>query len=265
MYEPTFHEVDLEPDGIHMEEFKNAFVHHPIKLFYCIPNYQNPTGAVYSTYKRLEIALHIKKHETIIIEDDPYGEICFDGNQPDPIKSFNYDQVIHLGSFSKTVVPGFRIGWIAASAALIEKLTIMKQASDLHTNQLSQIILHEYLSTNSLQDHINKITDSYRMQKHKMVEMIKQYLPSEIEFIEPNGGMFLWLILPEFMNASEILRSAMEEGVIFVPGEHFYALRKAHNTIRLNYSNSTKEQIETGIQKLGKILKQKLKEELVHT
>jgi len=254
MFQPRFMEADMEEDGVNLEQVMEAFWDRYVKLFYCIPNYQNPTGICYSTQKRMEIAKIIRRSNTILIEDDPYGEICFDDAQPDPIKSYNPEQTILLGSFSKIVAPGLRLGWIAAEKEIIDKMARMKQASDLHSNYLSQRMLHHFLTENGLASHVNNITSFYKGQKNRMVQLIRQYFPTEIKFVEPNGGMFLWLTLPENVNAHEVLYEAIQTNVIFVPGDNFYVSRGAKNTIRLNFSNCNDQQMEDGIRKLGIIL-----------
>lgn len=254
MFQPRFMEADMEEDGVNLDQVIEAFWDRHVKLFYCIPNYQNPTGISYSTQKRMEIAKIIRRSNTILIEDDPYGEICFDDAQPDPIKSYNPEQTILLGSFSKTVAPGLRLGWIAAEREIIEKLTRMKQASDLHASQLSQRILHHFLTEHGIDGHLDKVKTFYKAQKERMVSLIRQYLPSEIRFVKPKGGMFLWLTLPENVNAQEVLYEAIQTNLIFVPGENFYVANGDKNTIRLNFSNCPEEKMEEGIRKLGMIL-----------
>lgn len=254
MFQPRFMGADMEEDGVSLDQVMEAFWDRYVKLFYCIPNYQNPTGVCYSTQKRMEIAKIIRRSNTMLIEDDPYGEICFDDAQPDPIKSYNPEQTILLGSFSKTIAPGLRLGWIAAEKEIVDKLTKMKQASDLHSNYLSQRILHHFLTEHGMEQHLGSLKSFYKSQRDKMVALIRQYLPSEIQFVEPLGGMFLWLTLPENVNAHEVLYEAIQTNVIFVPGDNFYYSDGVKNTIRLNFSNCDGEKMEEGIRKLGMIL-----------
>lgn len=254
MFEPQFKEVTLQTDGIDLEEFKDAYCENNIKLGYCIPNFHNPMGITYSTEKRIEIAKYIRRYSTILVEDDPYGDLYFDECQPDPIKSYNPEQVVLLGSFSKTVAPGLRLGWVTAVPEIMEKLVRIKQATDLQSNQLAQCILYEYLQNNNLDLHLSKIRCEYRMQRDLMVQCLRQYLPQEIPVETPKGGMFLWLTLPKHINAHHMLQEAVKEGVIFVPGNNFYLSEGIQNTIRLNFSNASTEQMEIGIKKLGKLI-----------
>ncbi len=255
MFQPHFMEANLEADGINLEELKEAYWDRAIKLFYCVPNYQNPTGICYSTQKRMEIAKIIRHHDTVLVEDDPYGEICFDHEQPDPIKSYNPEQTILLGSFSKTISPGLRLGWVAAETPIIEKLTRMKQASDLHSNHLAQRILHHFLMENDLVDHLIRLRNFYGRQKDRMTALIRRYFPANVSFVDPQGGMFIWLTLPEHVSAHEILYETLQQKVLFVPGDNFYVSNGQKNTIRLNFSNCSESQMEEGLKILGGVLK----------
>lgn len=254
MFQPRFMEIELEHDGVNLEDLMEAYWDRSIKLFYCVPNYHNPTGVCYSTHKRVEIAKLIRRYNTVVIEDDPYGEICFGDDQPDSIKSYNQEQVIQLGSFSKIVAPGLRLGWIAAEKEIIEKLTKIKQASDLQSNHLAQRILYQFLIDNNLDQHIVKIRDKYSEQCELMISLIRLYLPPNISFVEPRGGMFVWLTLPENVNAHEVLYEAIQNNVIFVPGDNFYVTSGLKNTIRLNFTNTSEREMKEGIRKLGIIL-----------
>ncbi len=256
MFEPVFSEIDLEEDGINTEKLWDACWSRNIKMFYCVPNFHNPTGITYSMEKREAIADHFSRFSphTIIVEDDPYGEICFGEKTPASIKSFNNEQTILLGSFSKIVAPGMRMGWLAAPAEIMEKINKMKQASDLHSNFLSQRILHRYLSDNDLDEHIGRIKAQYKAQKNLMVALLKRYTPFQVKFTEPEGGMFLWLTLPSDISARAVLNDAVKEGIMFVPGDSFYQKNDCWNTIRLNFTSNSAEKMEEGIRKLGAIL-----------
>lgn len=255
MFQPEFSAIQLEQDGINTDQLRDICWEKDIKLFYCIPNYQNPTGITYGIVKRKAVAAYFAKYSpgTIIIEDDPYGDICFDGEPWRPIKSFYPDNTILLGSFSKTVAPGLRLGWLVAPEGIIEKLTVMKQASDLHSNNLAQRILHRFLTDHDFEVHLDKIRTEYCKQKNTMVRLLKKYIPKEILFVDAQGGMFLWLTLPSHISARDVLKDAAEQGVMFVPGDVFYLIG-GENTIRLNFSNTRAPQMEEGICKLGEIL-----------
>ena len=160
-----------------------------------------------------------------------------------------------LGSFSKIVVPSFRIGWIVARDEIMDKLIIAKQASDLHTNYFGQRIILQYLTDYDIDEHIEKIKEAYGRQRDSMVSAIEKYFPEETRYTKPEGGMFLWITLPEGLSAVEVFRKAIEKKVAFVPGDPFYVNRSNVNTLRLNYSSVDEETIETGIKRLGEVLK----------
>jgi 2-aminoadipate transaminase len=252
-YQPDFQTVEIQEDGVNIQQLSEMLWEHDIKLFYGIPNFQNPTGISYSDEKRKQVAELLKKRETIFIEDDPYGEIRFTGDNLPPIKKYLPEQTILLGSFSKIIAPGLRMGWMVAKKEFMEKLIIAKQAADLHSNFLSQRILYHLLCDIDLDNHLNKIRTLYKKQKDYMVEMIRAYFPEEICYTNPDGGMFIWLTLPEYMNAYDLLEEAALMKIAFVPGQTFYVNKKGQNTIRLNFSNSNEKEMEEGIKRLGKL------------
>jgi len=168
------------------------------------------------------------------------------------------ENTVLLGSFSKIVVPSFRIGWIVANADIMEKLVIAKQASDLHTNYFGQRIIHQYLKDNDIDEHISRIRQAYGRQRDAMVTAIRDYFPPEALFTHPEGGMFLWITLPKGMSAMEVFKEAIGQKVAFVPGDPFYVNRKDVNTLRLNYSSLDEETIRTGILRLGGVIKSML-------
>jgi len=251
LYEPIFKSIPLLKDGIDTETLTNALEDSPAKLLYTIPNFQNPTGISYSLKKRLEVAKLIRNNETILVEDDPYGEIRFMGEHLPSIKNF-LNESVFLGSFSKMISPGIRLGWIIAQEEFMEKLVTAKQASDLHSNYLAQRIVYRYLTEYNVEKQLNKIREMYRRQRDLMIAMIKEYFPSGVRYTEPEGGMFLWVTLPNGLSAMDLFDVAIKENVTFVPGEAFYANGGEKNTLRLNFSNSDEGKIEEGMRRLGK-------------
>ncbi len=218
---------------------------------YTVPNFQNPSGITYSLKNREEISDIISGRDIFIIEDDPYKELRFSGDEIPSFKRYLPDRTILLGSFSKTVVPGFRIGWVAAPDDMFEKLLIAKQASDLHSCHFTQYIVYQFLENNDIGSHISKIRDAYGTQCRSMLESIDHYFPDNVSTTRPEGGMFLWATLPNGMAAMDLFNLAVKEKVIFVPGDPFYINRKNANTLRLNFSCVDPETIKTGIKRLG--------------
>lgn len=254
IYETIFKSVSLLYDGIDIDMLKKTVRDEQIKLVYTVPTFQNPSGITYSRQKRKDIANILEKHDVILIEDNPYYELRFAGEDLPLIRNFREDNSILLGSFSKIVSPGLRLGWICTTNEIMEKIIIAKQASDLHSNYLAQRIVYQYLIDNDIDEHIIKIRDAYKIRRDLMVSMISEHFPEEIEFTKPEGGMFLWITLPEMISSLDLFEHAIKENVAFVPGNPFYVNGGGNNTLRLNFSNSDEEQIEIGIKRLAKIM-----------
>ena len=254
LYEPKFVSIPLLEDGVDLEVLEDMVESFNPKFFYSIPNFQNPTGITYSKNKREKIGDIFNENNTILVEDNPYGEIRFIGEDLQSIKNYIENSVL-LGSFSKIVSPGMRLGWIVADKEIMNHLITAKQASDLHSNYLTQMIVHRYLTGYDVENHIQNIRDMYRIQRDCMVNMIKKYFPSDVKYTKPEGGMFLWVTLPEDMSSMELFEIAIKENVAFVPGEAFYSNNPETNTLRLNFSNSNKKKIEEGIKRLGHAIK----------
>ncbi|MGH1471117.1 MAG: PLP-dependent aminotransferase family protein [Cellvibrionaceae bacterium] len=259
LYRPRFLPIPVNAEGMDLDKLKYAVAHEQPKLIYTVPNFQNPSGITYPNANRQLIADTVKGTDCFLIEDNPYGDLRFEGDTQTSFKALMPDNTILLGSFSKTVVPGFRIGWIVAPDDLMEKLIIAKQASDLHTNQLSQCIIHQYLTDCDLNKHIETIIKSYGNQKNTMIQCLEKYFPKEVSFTRPEGGMFLWATLPKNISALDLFQLAAKEKVLFVPGDPFYINKTGVNTLRLNYSCVDEETIEIGIKRLAHSIRELLK------
>lgn len=255
VYKSTFHPVKVNDQGVDIAELEHTLNNNRIKLFYTVPNFQNPSGISYSEENRRKTADIIRGRDTVLVEDNPYGEIRFLGEDKSSFRTLIPENTVLLGSFSKIVVPSFRIGWIVAREDILDKLLIAKQASDLHTNYFSQKILSQLLTDFDIDKHIEKIKTAYGNQREAMVEAIKEYFPDAVTYTQPEGGMFLWVTLPENISAMELFHKAIEKKVAFVPGDPFYTNKKNVNTLRLNYSCSDEETIRIGIKRLGEVLK----------
>ena len=256
MQQPVFYPITLTEEGMDPEELEAA-LQNPVKFLYAIPNFQNPTGLTYSAGNRERIYEILKKHEVVFIEDDPYGELRFEGERLPYIGAGKLPNSILLGTFSKTVTPGMRIGFlISENKELLKHITVAKEASDLHTNIFAQYVIWDYLKNNDLDIHIAKITELYRKQAHAMTQAMDRYFPSTVKYTKPRGGMFLWVTLPEGVSAMSLFPKALERQVAFVPGDPFYTDARNTNTMRLNYTNADSETIEEGIRRLGDLLKE---------
>lgn len=256
IYRPTFRPVPVHDDGINLTALASVLEKTTPKLFYSVPNFQNPSGISYSEENRLETAQLLKQTRCILIQDDPYGDLRFSGQPKKNFMELLPDNTVLLGSFSKTVAPALRLGWLVAPPDLMEKLLVAKQASDLHTNYLAQRILHQYLTDNDLDLHVDKITKAYGSQKAAMIESIGEYFPENVRSTDPEGGMFLWVTLPENASALDLFNRAISRKVAFVPGKPFYIDTKDSNTLRLNFSCMDIPTIKEGIKRLAEAISQ---------
>lgn len=256
MHQPVFYPVELTRDGMNPDQLQKA-LQNPVKFIYAIPDFQNPTGLTYSAENRKSIYEILKDHGVVLIEDDPYGELRFDGERLPYIGAGKLPNSILLGTFSKTVTPGMRTGFIISeNKELLKCLSIAKEASDLHTNVFSQYLIWDYLKNNDLDMHIAKIKALYKKQAQTMMDAMEQYFPPAVTYTKPHGGMFLWVTLPEGVSAMSLFPKALEKKVAFVPGDPFYIGTKNANTMRLNYTNADCETIAEGIHRLGDLLKE---------
>jgi 2-aminoadipate transaminase len=254
LYRPRYIPIRVSDIGMDIEQLSNSLATSDPKLMYSVPNFQNPSGISYSHENRKSIAALVGGRKLLLVEDDPYGALRFRGER---IPSFYHllpEQTLLLGSFSKVVVPGFRLGWVAAPPHVMEKLLIAKQASDLHTCNFTQYIILEYLKNNNLDEHVRKIIAVYGSQCQAMIEAIGQYFPDDVSCTRPDGGMFLWGELPDEMSSLDLFERAVNRQVVFVPGEPFYTTKKSTSTFRLNFSCVDETLIYEGISRLGEAL-----------
>ena len=254
-YEPQFHPLPLGEDGMDIARLTETLRRHRLKLVHSVINFQNPSGIRYSAEKREAMAELLEPHETILVEDDPYADLRFEGTAAPSMRTWLGDRAILLGSFSKTVAPGLRLGWIYASSEIMARLIVAKQASDLHTSIFGQRILHRYLTTNDLNGHLATIIDAYRRQRDAMLQAMEESFPPEVTFTRPEGGMFIWVMLPPELTATDLFERAIEQKVAFVPGMPFFVDGGGQHNLRLNFSNADPNRIADGIGRLGHIMK----------
>jgi len=255
MYDANFIQTKLNDDGLDIEELKENLKTHKPKLAYLIPNFQNPTGLTYTKENREAVFEIIKDEDMILIQDDPYGELRFTNDERIPYIGLNQtDKNIYLGSFSKIVTPGMRLGFVIAHKDIIRALETAKQASDLHSNIFGQYLIADYLQNNDLDKHIEKIKTLYKTQAGAMIEAMKEFFPSDIKFTIPKGGMFSWVTLQEGKSALKLFEKAISKNVAFVPGDPFYVNETNVNTLRLNYTNADEKTIKEGIKRLAQSL-----------
>jgi 2-aminoadipate transaminase len=257
-YSPEFIEVPTDEEGMDIDTFKQLLLTtNRAKLVYIIPDFQNPTGRSWSLERRKQLIALANEFDLIVIEDNPYGELRFEGAAIPSVQSLDTEgRVIHLGTFSKTFCPGLRIGWSAADSSILAKLIMLKQATDLQASTISQRQLDAYLEVYDLDEQIGRIIHVYRQRRDTMIEALKREMPEDVTFTVPSGGLFTWVELPPELNARDLLILCLEHNVAFVPGGSFYPNGGHENTMRLNYSNMDEERIIEGIRRLGMVLKE---------
>ena len=256
VYGPEFGSVPTDDHGLVPEAV--AEVGHGARLLYALPNFQNPTGRTLSVERRVQLVETCARMGLPLIEDDPYGALSYKGEPLPKMLTMNPGGVIYMGSFSKILTPGIRLGYIVAPVALTRKLEQAKQATDLHTAQLTQMAVYEVIKDGFLDRHIPEIRKLYADQCHAMLHALEQYFPARMQWTRPEGGMFIWVTLPEHIDASKLVDEAIAQHVAFVPGAPFYANDPAKNTLRLSFVTVPQDRIRTGVEILGKLIKSKM-------
>ena len=258
LYEARVMPVESDENGLLPEDLEAQIRKHHPKMLYTIPTFQNPTGRTLSLERRKRVAELAEQYGVVVAEDDPYRDLRYSGEALPTIKSFDRrGWVVYFGSFSKIISPGLRVGYMAGDAGIIRKCTVGKQSTDVHTANLTQAIVDRYLRENLLPDHIREICDGYRIQLQTMLSCLAEF-PEGVRHTSPEGGLFLWVELPSSISALTLLNSAIEKKVAYVPGTHFFVDGGHENTLRLNFSNSTPEQIKTGMGILDQLIRDML-------
>ncbi len=263
---PHFDAVPTDDDGLIVDELPAVIKQRVHKLLYSIPSFQNPQGTTLSLARRQRLAELLIEHDLPMYEDDPYGELVFEGEkfpsvlemeiQKRGAKSLDECNVMYAGTFSKTLAPGLRVGWIAAAYPVIDKMVQAKQATDLHTSTLSQFIAYEIVRDDVfLDEHVALLRGVYRERRDLMLQTMTEHFPEGIHWTVPRGGLFTMVTLPEGYDAADVLREAVQHNVAFVPCNEFFIGETGRNAFRLNYSNARPERIVEGIRRLGAVLK----------
>lgn len=256
-YHAKYLPVPMDEDGMIVEELEKTLQQYPnAKVIYTVPDFQNPTGRTLSVDRRKKVAELAAKYGIPVMEDNPYGELIFEGKRNPSIKSFDKDGwVIYLGSFSKTFCPGYRVGWMCADNELLDKFVMLKQVSDLQCSTIAQREIAYYMRDNPLDEHIKEIIEVYKTRRDLMLDSIAKYFPEGVKHTYPQGGLFTWVELKPELDAALLLIEALKENVAFVPGSPFFPNGGNRNFLRLNYSNMTEDKIVEGIKRLGEVLK----------
>ena len=249
--------VPVDDDGMNMEELENVLKNTKnVKMIYTIPTFQNPMGVTMSLEKRKKMLALAEKYDVIILEDNPYGELRFKGDDIPTIKSLDTKgQVVYCSSFSKIFSPGIRVGYLCGKPEIIAKAVVAKQVSDVHTNLFFQMLISEFIEKYDLDGHINKIRGIYREKAAAMQTAIKKYLPENVKCTDPDGGLFLWCTLPDGRDSVEFAAELMKKKVAVIPGNAFYVdTEKPCDGLRLNYSMPSFENIDKAIKAMGECI-----------
>ena len=258
-YEARFAVVGSDEQGMRVDQLEAVLLREPVKLIYLVPNFQNPRGTTLSLERRRALAKLAAQHQVAVLEDDPYGELRYHGSALPPLAGLEpAAHVIHLGSFSKTLAPGLRLGWAVASEELVRALTIAKQATDLHTGLVSQRAVSVLLETFDYDAHLRRICALYGERLAAMLGALERHFPRGTTWTVPEGGLFVWVELPGGLDAEKLLADAMLEKVAFVPGAPFFAAAPRKSSLRLNFSNCSPELIARGLQLLAGCVERRL-------
>ncbi len=256
LYRPLFESVTSDEDGLVPEAVGD--IGAGARLLYALPNFQNPTGRTLSLARRLRLVEICAALGLPLIEDDPYGALSYRGEPLPKMLNMHPQGVIYMGSFSKVLTPGIRLGYVVAPVPLIRKLEQAKQAADLHTAQLTQMVVHEVVKDGFLDRHIPTIRTLYAAQCQAMLDALTEFFPAQVHWTRPQGGMFIWVTLPEHVDSTALLAEAVAQLVAFVPGAPFYANAPQKNTLRLSFVTVPPERIRAGIAVLAGLIAAKL-------
>jgi 2-aminoadipate transaminase len=260
-YQPTYAVVPMDEDGMRVDEVERVLTagSERVKFIYALPNFQNPTGRTMSLERRRQLVQIASHFGVPIVEDDPYGELRYEGQALPTLKSLDTDgSVIYLGTFSKILAPGFRLGWMLACPEVLEVLLHGKQPADLHTGMAQQMATYEVAKGGFVDRHVERIKAFYRERRDVMLRSIEEHFPPDAHYTRPAGGLFVWAELPHHIDTRELLVDAIKDKVAFVPGQGFHPDASGTNTMRLNFSNVPPDQLQEGIRRLGVAIQRRL-------
>jgi 2-aminoadipate transaminase len=258
-YEASYAIAPMDEDGIRSGEVEAILAARRVKFIYALPNFQNPSGRTMSLERRRTLVAAARRHGVPILEDDPYGELRFEGERLPSLRSLWPEGVVYLGSFSKILSPGMRLGWAVIPDGLFDRFVLAKQPADLHTATITQMAAYEVARDSEFMDrHIARIRDVYRERRDVMLRALGEWFPPGCTWTRAAGGLFVWAELPRAIDTRELLAEAIEEKVAFVPGQPFHPDGSGSNTMRLNFSNVSPERIEEGVRRLGTAIARRL-------
>ena len=263
-YEAEVVQIDIDADGMRIDLLEERLDglerdgRRP-KFIYTIPSFQNPAGVTMSLERRRRLVEIAAEREILVLEDNPYGLLRYEGQPLPPLRALDGGvYVMYLGTFSKILSPGIRLGWVVAPAPVLEKINLGKQAADLCTSTLSQLMVQAYFEEARWRDYVESLTEIYRARRDTMLDALAEFFPPEAEWTRPGGGLFIWATLPDFIDTTDLLARALRDNVAFVPGEAAYLDGRGRNAMRLNFSASDEESIREGIRRIGKVVREQV-------
>jgi 2-aminoadipate transaminase len=268
---PTFHsyqadvvQIEMDRDGMRIDLLEHALDglerdgRRP-KFIYTVPTFQNPAGVTMSLERRQRLVEIASERELLVLEDNPYGMLRYEGESLPPLRVLDGGvYVMYLGTFSKILSPGIRLGWVVAPPPILEKINLGKQAADLCSSTLSQLMVQAYFEQSRWRDYVESLTEVYRDRRDTMLDALAEYFPPEAEWTQPHGGMFIWVTLPDFIDTTDLLARALRDNVAFVPGAAAYLDGRGHDAMRLNFSASSGDDIREGIRRIGEVVKEQV-------
>jgi 2-aminoadipate transaminase len=259
-YEADVVQVDMDADGMRIDLLEETLERlerdgRRPKFIYTVPSFQNPAGVTMSEARRRRLVEVAHERELLVLEDNPYGLLRYEGEAPTPLLSLDGGvYVMYLGTFSKILSPGIRLGWVVAPPPVLEKINLGKQAADLCTSTLSQLMVQAYFEESRWRDYVESLTEIYRARRDTMLDALAEHFPRQAEWTRPAGGLFIWATLPDFIDTTDLLARALRDNVAFVPGEAAFLDGRGRNAMRLNYSGSDEDAIREGIRRIGEVV-----------
>jgi 2-aminoadipate transaminase len=259
-YEADVVQVDMDSDGMRVDLLEETLDRlerdgRRPKFIYTVPSFQNPAGVTMSQPRRRRLVEVAHEREILVLEDNPYGLLRYEGDPPSPLLSLDGGvYVMYLGTFSKILSPGIRLGWVVAPPPVLEKINLGKQGTDLCTSTLSQLMVQAYFEESRWRDYVESLTEVYRARRDTMLDALADHFPRQAEWTRPAGGLFIWVTLPDFIDTTDLLARALRDNVAFVPGEAAFLDGRGRNAMRLNFSGSDEDAIREGIRRIGEVV-----------
>jgi 2-aminoadipate transaminase len=264
-YEADLVQIDMDSDGMRVDLLEDTLDRldregRRPKFIYTVPSFQNPAGVTMSAPRRKRLVEVAHERELLVLEDNPYGLLRYEGEPPTPLLSLDGGiYVMYLGTFSKILSPGIRLGWVVAPPPVLEKINLGKQAADLCTSTLSQLMVQAYFAEGRWRDYVESLTEIYRARRDTMLDALADHFPPQAEWTRPSGGLFIWATLPDFIDTTDLLARALRENVAFVPGEAAFLDGRGRSSMRLNFSGSDEDAIREGIRRIGEVVTEQVR------